>query len=133
MSKAVLYYSLSGKTQKMAEKIANEAAAELIEIREKTKRNGFTAFVPGCFQAMAQACPAIIPPAKDLSAFDELVLLAPIWAGHPAPALNSIIALLPEGKTVSLICTSGQGGYNLDKTANLITAKGCTIKETQCL
>ena len=133
MATAILYYSLSGKTKAYAEKTAAETGAELIEIKEKRKRNLFTSFVPGCFQSVGLKCSEIIPPEADLTAYDELILMGPIWAGHPAPALNSIIAILPEGKTVSLVCTSGSGGFDLSKTKVLVTAKGCEVKEVRCL
>ena len=133
MTTAILYYSLSGKTRSVAERDAAEMGASLFEIKEVKKRNGFTAFFPGVFQAGGMKHTPIVPPDADLGAYDEIVLMAPIWAGHPAPALNSAIDLLPEGKAVSLVCTSGRGGYDLGKTAALITAKGCTVKEIRCL
>ena len=133
MATAILYYSLSGITKTYAEKTAAETGAELIEIKEKIKRNLFTSFIPGCFQAVGLKSSSINQPEADLSVYDELILMAPIWAGHPAPALNSMIAALPGGKTVSLICTSGRGGFDLSKTEALVTAKGCTVKETRCL
>ena len=134
MKTAILFYSLSGKTKTAAETLAKETGADLIEITEKRKRNLFTAFFSGCPQAIGLKASKINPPAEDLNTYDQLTLMAPIWAGHPAPALNAIIALLPEGKTISLICTAGSPtDYPLAKTADLITAKNCTITETRCL
>ena len=133
MSTAIFYYSLSGKTKAYAEKTAKETGAELFEICEVKKRNGFTAFFPGVFQAGGMKRTTIATPEADFSAFDEILIMGPIWAGHPAPAVNSIIDLLPAGKSVSLICISGRGGYDLSKTAALITARDCNVKETRCL
>ena len=132
MAKVILYYSLTGTTKAFAEKQAAETGADVFEVLEVKKRNGFTAFIPGCCLAMSRKSSAIVPPEADLSAYDEIVIMGPIWAGHPAPAINSIIDLLPAGKAVSLICTSGRGKYDLSKTAALVEAKGCTIKETVC-
>ena len=133
MSKAIFYYSLSGSTKSYAEKTAAEAGADLFEICELKKRNGFTAFFPGVFQAMGGKRSEIVQPEADLAGYNEIVIMGPIWAGNPAPAVNSIINLLPAGKSVSLICLSGGGGYDLSKTAARITAKGCEVKETRCL
>jgi len=132
MSTVILYYSRSGITKTFAEKQAAETGADLFEVCEVKKRNGFTAFIPGCCLAMGLKSSAIVPPEADLAAYDEIVIMGPIWAGKPAPAVNSIIDILPEGKSVSLICQSGRGGFDLSKTAELITAKGCTVKETFC-
>lgn len=132
MATAIFYYSLSGTTKAFAEKQAAETGAALFEIREIRKRNGFTAFFPGVFQAGGMKSPAIMSPEADLEAYDEIVIMGPIWAGHPAPAINSLIGFLPAGKSVSLVCLSGRGGYDLSKTAALVAARGCTVKETVC-
>ena len=133
MAKAILYYSFSGKTKSFAERTATETGAEIFEVFEKRKRNIITAFIPGCFQAGGLKESPITTTATGLDAYEEIVLMAPIWAGHPAPALNSMIKLLPEGKRVSIITTSGRGGYDLSKTAALVEVKGCIINETRCL
>ena len=133
MSTAILYYSLSGKTRAYAEKMAADTGAPAFEILEVKKRNGFTAFFPGVFQAGGFKRSAIRPLEIDFAAYEEIAILGPIWAGHPAPAINSAIDLLPEGKAVSLICTSGRGGYDLSKTSEMISARGCTLKEARCL
>ena len=132
MSTAILYYSLSGTTKALAEKQAAETGADIFEVCEVKKRNGFTAFIPGCCLAMGMKSSKIVPPETDLSSYDEIVIMGPIWAGKPAPAVNSIIDLLPAGKSVSLVCTSGSGGYDLLKTAELVKAKDCTVKEIIC-
>jgi len=132
MSTAIFFYSLNGTTKALAEKQAAETGADVFEVHEVKKRNAFTAFIPGCCLAMSRKGSAIVPPEADLAKYDEIVIMGPIWAGHPAPAVNSIIELLPAGKSVSLVCTSGRGGYDLAKTAALVTEKGCTIKETIC-
>jgi len=132
MATIILYYSHSGKTKALAEKQAAETGADIFEVCEVKKRNGFTAFIPGCCLSMGMKSSAIEPIAADLDAYDEIVIMGPIWAGKPAPAVNSIIGLLPAGKTVSLHCTAGGGEANLSKTAALITEKGCTVKETAC-
>jgi flavodoxin len=133
MATVILFYSFSGNTRGFAEKTASEMGADLCEIREVKKRNGFTAFFPGVFQAGGLKRTAIEPPEVDFAAYDEIVFMGPIWAGHPAPALNSAIDLLPEGKSVSLVCLSDRGGFDLSKTAAFVTARGCTIKEMRCL
>ena len=133
MAKIILYYSLSGKTKVYAEKLASANNADLVEIREEKKRNGFTAFFPGVFQARGLKCSPIQPLDVNLAGYEEITILGPIWAGRLAPAVNSAIALLPAGKIVSLIATSGGGGYNLSCTAALVTARNCTVKEERCL
>lgn len=133
MSSAILYYSLSGKTKAYAEKLGAETNAAVFEIREIKPYNGFTSFIPGLFRAGGFKRSAIHPVEIDFATYDEISIMGPIWAGRPAPAVNSAIDLLPEGKAVSLICTSGKGGYDLSKTAEMISARGCAIVKTLCL
>ena len=133
MATVILYYSLSGKTKAYAEKLASETGAELVQILEMKKRNGFTSFFPGVFQAGGMKRTAIQPLGVSLADFDEIVIMGPIWAGKPAPAVNSAIDLLPEGKAVSLVITSGRGAYDLSKTAAFITERNCVVKEARCL
>ena len=132
MTKAIFYYSLSGTVKAYAEKQAAETGADLFEIREERKYRGFTAFLFGCPKARGLKGSKIFPPEADLSSFDEIVIMGPIWAGRPAPAVNSMISLLPAGRSVSLVCISGSGGNDLSKTAALITERGCTVKEAVC-
>jgi len=133
MATAILYYSLGGHTRAYAEKMAAEINAEVFEIREIKKRNGFTAFIPGLFQAKGMKRTAIFPLDNDLARYNEIIIMGPIWASLPAPAVNSAIDLLPSGKSVSLVCTSGRGGFDLSKTAELIKERECDVKEIRCL
>lgn len=97
----ILFYSFGGKTRKWAKEYAaaNESTDE-VEIKERCGRNIVTAFLPGCPQAMKRKGTAIhtADAADDLSVYDKFIVAAPIWAGFPAPAFNSILQLIPKGK-----------------------------------
>ncbi|MDR3363867.1 MAG: hypothetical protein LBS91_02790 [Clostridiales Family XIII bacterium] len=133
MANAILYYSFSGNVKRYAERLAAETGADLIEVQEAKRRPRIAAFLPGCLQSIGLKRSAIAPVPADLAAYDEIVIAGPIWAGRPAPAVNSIIDLLPAGKAVSLACLSGGGSGKLEKTAALAEARGCTVKSAQCL
>jgi flavodoxin len=129
MKELILFYSLAGATRRYAEARAAEDGAELVEIKEKTKRNGFTAWIPGVFQAMGQSKTAIEPLGADLAAYDKIVLAGPIWASNVAPAVNSAAALLPKTAKVELVLVSGSGtGYG-EKLAAAIRANGNEVTE----
>ncbi|GHU61886.1 hypothetical protein AGMMS49983_02360 [Clostridia bacterium] len=131
MSELILYYSVGGATRRYAEARAKENGAELLEIKEKTKRNGFTAWIPGVFQAMRQAKSAIEPLGADLnlSAYDKIILAGPIWVGNVAPAVNSAATLLPKSAKVELVLVSGSGtGYG-EKLAAAVRANGGEVTE----
>jgi flavodoxin len=133
MSTAILYYSLGGTTKKYSGKLAAETGADAFEVKERTRRNMLTAFIPGCMQAAGGKASKIVDPGVDLGKYDEIIIAGPIWAGNPAPAVNAIIALLPPGKTVTLVTICGSGSYDPKRAAETVEARGCTLKETRSL
>ena len=130
MKTIILYYSLGGTSRKKAEQLVKENEnAALCEIKELRKRNIFTAFIPGCFHAAKRKTTAIKPLGYDLSDYDHVVIVCPIWASFPAPAFNSIAALLPAGKEVELYFCSGNGGEQQSEqgTKDIMIEKGCIL------
>ncbi|MDR0876217.1 MAG: hypothetical protein LBN12_08425 [Clostridiales Family XIII bacterium] len=129
MKELILYYSFGGATRRYAEARAQEDGAELVEIKEVTKRNGFTAWIPGVFQAMGHTKTAIEPIEADLDAYEKIVVAGPIWAGNAAPAVNSAAALLPKTAKIELVLVSGSGtGYG-EKLAAAVRANGNEVTE----
>ena len=140
MKTVIVYYSYSGKTKVFAEKKAHELDAKACQVMEKKARSKFNAYVLGSHAAMRQKQSDIIPLDVDLMDYDKIVIAGPIWAGLPAPAVNSIISLLPEGKDVELYFTSGSGkSKGQEKVKNLILERGCSfsgyhdVKESEIL
>ncbi|MDR0817059.1 MAG: hypothetical protein LBN35_00305 [Clostridiales Family XIII bacterium] len=112
MKELVLYWTLGGSTKKAAEKYAQEHGADAFGIKEKKKRSIFGAWIPGVFQAARKVATPIENPGINLDFYDSFVLAAPIWAGNPAPAINSAAELLPPNKDVKIILVSGSGKSN---------------------
>ncbi|GHU88308.1 hypothetical protein FACS1894202_04140 [Clostridia bacterium] len=127
MKEIIVYYSHGGNTRDYTEKLASRSGAELCEVHEKSGRNALTAFCPGCLQAMGGKASKIEPLEVDLSAYDKIMLAAPVWAGHPAPAINAVAELLPPGKQVGVILNSASGEGNADKLSDLIRSRGCEV------
>ncbi|MDR2939208.1 MAG: hypothetical protein LBV08_02695 [Clostridiales bacterium] len=129
MKTLVLFYSYSGKTRKLAEELAKKENAEIIEVKEKNKRSKFNAYVFGSIAAVQRKQAEIMPINCDFSQYGKIIVLVPIWAGRPAPAMNNIINALPAGKEVELIFTSGSGNSkgSAEKTKGLVEARGCKV------
>ena len=129
MKKLVLYYSLSGHSKRIALDIAAKEKCAIAEVREVKKRSILGAFFSGALAARGRRHADIMPVHLQLSAYDTIVLIAPIWAGYPAPALNSMIAMLPEGKDVELILSSGSGSSkgSAAGTKALVETRGCHV------
>jgi hypothetical protein len=134
MSTIVIYYSYTGNTKKYAEDLANECDslcgenADILELQYAKPLSKPKAYALGSFAAMRRKCAELKPLGCDLAKYDKIIIAMPIWASHPAPPINNVIAALPSGKDVELIMISASGNSgNADKTKALIEAKGCTV------
>ncbi len=131
MNAIVLYYSYTGHTKKIAEKLAHTQGAELVEIHTKGRLGKLNAFVVQCPRAMMRKTAAIQPIAQDLNGYDMITLAGPVWASYPAPAFNAMIKLLPAGKNVQLLLVSGSGSGGTKKseegTKRLVKKQNCTV------
>lgn len=129
MKTAVVYYSLGGSTRAFARAEADARQADLFEVAPAKPYNPFTAFLRGCPAARGQKGVPLVPPAPDLSAYAHIVLMAPIWAGFPAPPFNTVIGLLPKGCAVEvlLVSASGDSSKSADKVRAQIENAGCRL------
>jgi len=109
MKTLVIYYSYSGHTKTIGEKIALDESADIAEIKDVKRPGKFKAYSSGCFAAMKGKAWEIMPIKVDLTMYDKIVLLSPIWAGSTPPAVNAFLNILPEGKTISVKLISGSG------------------------
>lgn len=125
----IMYYSFGGTSKKKAEHLKDEIKdAELCEIHQKRKFNIFTTIILGCPSAMKRKTTEIQDIQINLEAYERIILIAPIWAGYPAPAFNAMVQLLPIGKSIEVyLCSSGgETPKSKDGTCKAITDKGCT-------
>ena len=129
MKTIILYYSYSGKTKMLAAKKALEMGVDIEEISEKKKPSFLKAFAAGTFKARKRKKAEVQPIKAALSGYDQIIIMAPVWAGYPAPAFNNIIELLPAGKKVELFLTSASGGAkgSVEGSKALVTARGCEV------
>ncbi len=129
MKTVIIYYTLGGATKKEAERLAQELNAPVHQVREVRSRSVWSAFVPGCIQAINRQAVSIRPLDVHLDEYDRIVIGCPVWAGHPAPAFNAMAELLPGGKEVEVFLCSGGGetAKSEQGTRALIERKGCTL------
>lgn len=129
MKTLVIYYSFTGKTKKLAAEKAKKENADLIEIKKKKPYSTFGAYLLGSFAAMKQKTVEIEKVNCDFAIYDKIIIAAPVWAGFPAPPANSIIKMLPAGKDVELLLSSGGGdtSKNAGKIKDLVINQSCTV------
>ncbi len=88
MNPLVIYYSRSGKTQSVAEKIAEFLDAEIEEIIDKTDRTGKFGFLRSAVEAMVAGETEIKPPEFSPNDYDLVLLGCPVWARKLPPAMR---------------------------------------------
>ncbi|MCL2159243.1 MAG: hypothetical protein FWH48_07550 [Oscillospiraceae bacterium] len=125
MKTAILYYSRSGNTKALAAKKAEELGADIEELIEIKK----TLMLVGLFRSMRRKKTEIQPIKLELDDYEKIIIMSPVWAGHPVSAINSVIERLPAGKKVELIMVSTGGGTNesAEGTKALVAKQGCEV------
>jgi flavodoxin len=125
----IIYYTFGGSTKKEAQRLSENLGAPLFRVEEARRRSLLTSFIPGILQAIKRKTVPIKPLNVDLNDYDRIIIGCPVWAGHPAPAFNSIIELLPTEKEVELFFCSagGEAPESEQETKELIAKKGCTL------
>ena len=91
MKKMVAYYSRSGNTKFVAEKIADKLNAETCEVIDKKNRKGKLIFVTGGYAALREKLTEI-EVTKTIDDYDFIIVGSPVWAGKIAPAIRTFLA-----------------------------------------
>lgn len=128
MKTVIVYYSFTGHTRALATALAKELRADVVEIKDKREHGKFYAYSVGCIKALRMAKGKIQYMAADLDAYDTIILMSPVWAGHTPPAINRVLDYLPEGKEVEvrMISATGQSACK-QKVQAMVEAKGCQL------
>ena len=115
--KLVAFFSASGTTKKVAEMIAEEAKADLFEIEPKVP---YTKADLDWMDKKSRSSvemrdkkyrPEIMEKEKNMSSYDEILLVFPIWWGIAAWPVDGFIEANDfTGKAVIPFCTAASSG-----------------------
>jgi len=126
----IIFYSYTGNTKTLAQELAAERYADIAEIKDVLHPGKLKAYSLGCFAALRGKNWPIQPLNVDLKAYDNLLLLSPVWAGNPPPTVNALLEQLPKGKTVSIKMVSASGSSRCKaRIDEKIKAKGSTLRD----
>ena len=115
MKSLVVYYSMSGNCEMVAEKIKELAGADVLRIEPEKAfpDSGFKKFFWGGKSAVMGDTPALKPYEFDSSLYDTVVIGFPVWASRMAPPLKTFVAdnleALKSKKVASFACQGGSG------------------------
>jgi len=112
MKSVILYYSRTGKTRFLAEKLGDELGADLAEIRDLKERRGLSGFLGGVRDAHLGLKTEVAPSSFDLSNYEVVIFGTPVWAYSPTPAVSTFLDKCNlVNKKVILFVTSRGVGY----------------------
>lgn len=118
MKTAIVYYSMSGNTKYVADKIADEikASEEVDIIRIEPNKaypdKGAKKFLWGGKSAVMGEKPALLPYEFKIETYDRIIFGTPVWASTFAPPLRTFINENPDVKNKKIAvftCFSGGG------------------------
>lgn len=130
MKSVIVYYSLSGNTGKIAEKIQKEIGGDIAEIKTVTPyTGGYNAIVDqGHKEVNSGFSPAIEPLGIDLKNYDTVIIGTPVWWYTFAPAVKTFFEENDlSGKTVYPFATNGGWlGHTFEDIKKI--CRGATVK-----
>jgi len=131
MTITTIFYSYTGVTRGIAEKIQAECGGELIEATAVNPYTKFTAYAKGCLRAITGEADTVKPSPIDVSSSDIIVIGTPVWAFRSPPATNGIVEALTgcEGKTAVIFATcGGEAKDTLLHLGEALSRKGVEVR-----
>jgi len=114
MKKIVVYYSKTGNSRRVAEKIGSNLDIETIEIIDANKYKGIFGFIKGgYFASSLKKVDYSFKSQFPISEYDYVYVVGPIWANKLAPSIYSFL-MDYKLKEKTLVLTNN--GSNPEKT-----------------
>ncbi|MDR2426841.1 MAG: hypothetical protein LBD46_06675 [Endomicrobium sp.] len=111
----VVYYSLSGHTRDIAERIKAKTSADIYEIKLKEKISRFSIFYTSLIKCSKQL-PELDGPPPDFESYDYIFVGSPVWAYTVCyPVLSFLEQTDFKGKRVVPFSTQGSNAGKFEK------------------
>jgi len=119
MSIKILYYTRSNTTRRIAEKLAKKLECSTYQITDDKNWSGLFGYLKAGYYASTNKTVNISYDSNALEA-DQIIVLSPLWAGGPTPAVRTLLKEEPN-LTPSLILTNDGSDINkaFEKTKTL--------------
>ena len=115
MNYKIVYFTRTGTSKRIAEKIAEELCCDIIEVTDNINWKGILGFLKGGYYSSKNK-EVKIKVSKAIEVGDELIVVTPLWAGRICPTMRVLLKTIKTDK-VNLIVTSNgsnlkdRGGY----------------------
>ena len=113
MSTLVVYFSFTGSTKFIAEKIAKTMNADIAQLKTSKEypADGFKKYFFGGKSVIFGEKPDLVNEPIDWNRYDTIIIGTPVWAGSFAPPIKSFISQYKiRGKRIALFASHGGGG-----------------------
>lgn len=118
----IVFYSRTGTTRQVAEQLAAQLGAEVHEVRDVRSRAGLAGDVRCVVDNLLQRHVAYAYDGRPLAAYDQVVLLTPIWIGRLAAPMRSFLADhgRVQGRLAVVCLMASRGAFNaIEEVARL--------------
>jgi len=131
MKTLVVYYSRTGKTRFVAEKVASELKAEIEEVVDLKNRRGRFGFLRAGYDSTRGNETEIGKTQKSPSDFELIVVGTPVWNSRPASAISTYLKKSDfGGKNVAVFCTNeGIGKEKVVERTKALISNGDIVGE----
>jgi flavodoxin len=131
MKTLVVYYSRTGKTRFVAEKVASELKADIEEVVDLKNRSGRFGFLKAGYDATRGNETKIAKTQKSPSNFELIVVGTPVWNSRPASAISTYLKRTDfAGKKVAIFCTNeGMGEEKAVERTKVLISNGDIVGE----
>ena len=115
MRALLVFYSLEGNTEYVANKIREKTGADILKLVPKKayRDKGFAKFFWGGKSAVMAEKPELEPYEIDLSAYETVIFGFPVWAANFTPPIRTFVednkSELSGKKIAAFACQSGSG------------------------
>jgi flavodoxin len=116
MNIGIVYFTRTGNSKRIAKKIQLKNDGELIELKDYMKWTGIFGFLKGgSYSIKWKQVETYLEPEVDLSKYESLIIVAPMWAGNVAPAVYSLLLsdLDLVSKATLIINSNGKDAVSL--------------------
>ncbi len=108
MRSTIVYYSLTGHTEKLALAIGQQAQAACHAINDEEKRQRLNGALRSVWQTLTGAPAAIQYPAVDVNHTDLIFVGGPMWVGRPCAPIQTYLRSLQDDQVkVAFFMTMG--------------------------
>lgn len=104
----ILYYSRTGRTERLAQRLADSLGADLERLICKRYDGSFWRYLLAGYDSLTEKHPAVSPLRKNPADYDLVLLGFPIWTSYPAVPVRSFLSGNPDlPEKVGLFLTYG--------------------------